>query len=385
MKAIYLDNAATTPMDGRVLQAMMPYFSEGFGNPSSLHSKGFEAHEAVKNARMEIASSISAYAEELVFTSGGTESNNLALKGYAFANRARGNHIIVSAIEHDCIINSCKWLQTQGFNISFIPVDSDGLIDTDRLKNSFLPETILVSVMHANNEIGVIQPIEIIGRFCRENRVCFHTDACQSFGKIPFDVEKFNVDLATINSHKIYGPKGIGALYIRNGIKLTPWQHGGGQEYGMRSSTENVPGIVGFAKAVRLCLEGLEDESGRLQALRDRIIGTVIENISSAYLNGHRDIRLPNNVNIGFNGLEGQAPNLLMALDREGICVSTGSACSSNSKKISHVLAAIGRNPVQSIGALRITLGRQTTEEDIDRFLDILLKSIKNLNSIWSR
>ncbi len=385
MKTIYLDNAATTPVDGRVLEAMLPYFSEGFGNPSSLHTMGFEAGEAVKQARIEIASSINVNAEELIFTSGGTESNNLAVKGYAFANRTKGNHIIVSSIEHDCIINSCKWLQTQGFNISYIPVDADGLIDADRLKNSLRPETIMVSVMHANNEIGVIQPIEIIGKLCRDNGVCFHTDACQSFGKVPFDVKKFNVDLATVNSHKIYGPKGIGALYIREGIKLTPWQHGGGQEYGLRSATENVPGIAGFAKAVQLCMDELKEESSRLQALRNRIIGTITENIPSVYLNGHKDIRLPNNINIGFNGLEGQAPNLLMKLDREGICVSTGSACSSNSKKISHVLAAIGRNPVQAIGALRITLGRQTTDEDIDYFLDVLIKSVKSLNSIWSR
>jgi cysteine desulfurase len=385
MKSVYLDNAASTPVDERVVAAMLPFFAERFGNPSSLHSKGQETRQAVDQARAEIAGMIGARHEEVIFTSSGTESNNFALKGCAFANRQRGNHIVVSAIEHDCVLNSCKWLQTQGFDVTYLPVDAEGLIDLNRLQDSLRPETILVSIMHANNEIGVIEPLEEIGNLCRARGIYFHTDACQSFGKIPFDVQKLQVDLATINGHKIYGPKGIGALYIRTGVKILPWQHGGGHEFGLRSATENVPGIVGFATAARLCLEEMETELPRLQALRDRILETIFNTIPSAYLNGHRHLRLPTNMNVGFEGFEGQSPNLLMALDTKGIIVSTGSACSSNQNKTSHVLAAIGRNPLQAIGALRITLGRFTTAEDIDYFLNILPETVNNLHSLWSR
>ncbi|MCX6340446.1 MAG: cysteine desulfurase family protein [Candidatus Aureabacteria bacterium] len=385
MRSVYLDNAASTPVDERVLAAMRPFFLEKFGNPSSLHRKGCEAREAVEEARGEVASAIHASrSEEIIFTSSGTESNNFALKGSVFANRHKGNHIIVSAIEHDCVINSCRWLQTQGIDVSYLPVNSEGLIDLDRLQEVIRQETILVSIMHANNEIGVIEPIEEIGKLCRARGVYFHTDACQSFGKIPFDVQSMNIDLATINGHKIYGPKGIGALYIRAGVSIMPWQHGGGQESGLRSATENVPGIVGFAKAARLCMDEIGTEMPRLQALRDHIIETISNDIPVSYLNGHRHHRLPTNVNIGFEGFEGQAPNLLLELDKKNIFVSTGSACSSAQQKYSHVLTAIGRNPVQAIGALRISLGRFTGADDIDYFLDKLAETVNRLRSIRS-
>lgn len=384
-RSIYLDNAASTPLDERVLAAMQPYFSDKYGNPSSIHRKGQEAHEAVEAARAGLARAIHAAApEEIVFTSSGTESNNFALKGCAFANRQRGDHLVVSAVEHDCVLNACKWLQTQGFRVSYLPVDPEGLVDPGLLKEMIGPGTIVVSVMHANNEIGVIEPIEEIGKLCRSRGIYFHTDACQSFGKIPVHVQDMNVDLMSINAHKIYGPKGVGALYVRSGVSITPWQHGGGQESGLRSATENVPGIVGFSKAGRLCIDEMAAETPRLQALRDRIIETVLKEIPVSYLNGHRHRRLPTNVNVGFEGLEGQAPNLLLELDKKNIFVSTGSACSSAQQKYSHVLSAIGRNPVQAIGALRISLGRFTNAEDVRCFLETLSEAVDNLRSAWS-
>ena len=384
-RSIYLDNAASTPLDGRVLAAMQPYFSDMYGNPSSIHRKGQEAHEAVEKARADLARAIHAGTpEEIVFTSSGTEANNFALKGCAFANRPRGDHLVVSAIEHDCVLNACKWLESQGFRVCYLPLDPEGIVDLDRLKEKIRSETIIVSIMHANNEIGVIEPIEEIGRLCRSRGIYFHTDACQSFGKIPVHAQSMNVDLMSINAHKLYGPKGVGALYVRSGVSIMPWQHGGGQESGMRSATENVPGIVGFAEAARLCLDEMETETPRLQALRDRIIDTVLKEIPVSYLNGHRHRRLPTNVNVGFKGLEGQAPNLLLDLDKRNIFVSTGSACSSAQQKYSHVLSAIGRNPVQAIGVLRISLGRFTSADDVRCFLETLSEAVDNLRSAWT-
>lgn len=384
MNIVYFDNAASTQMDERVLAAMLPYFGEKYGNPSSLHIKGQEARDAIEQARADLAATLNAGREEIIFTSGGTESNNFALKGVAFANRQNGNHLVVSAIEHDCVLNSCKWLETQGFSVTYLPVGADGIVDVNRLQENLRPETILVSVMHANNEIGVVEPLEEIGKLCRERGIYFHTDACQSFGKIPFDAQQLRVDLATINGHKIHGPKGVGALYIRSGVKILPWQHGGGHEFGLRSSTENVPGIIGFAKAAQLCMAEMNTDMPRLLALRDQAIDGIFAAIPSTYLNGHRRLRLPTNINVGFDGFEGQAPNLLMALDKKGIIVSTGSACSSHHNKTSHVLAAIGRNPLQAIGALRITFGRFTTAEEVGYLLDILPETVKNLHSLWS-
>jgi len=379
---IYFDNAASTRVDPRVVAAMLPYFEEFYGNASSLHIFGEQAREALENSRQKLAALLGAKAEELVFTSGGTESNNFALKGIAYANRGQGRHLIVSQIEHDCILESCRWLAKEGFEITYLPVDGEGLIDLQSLANSIRKDTILVSIMHANNEIGTIEPIEEIGKICRDHQVYFHTDACQSFGKIPIDLK--DIDLMTINSHKIYGPKGVGALFIREGVKIAPWQHGGGHEGGRRSSTENLPGIVGFVKAAELCLEEIEKERKRLAALRDRVIAQALANMETAYLNGPREKRLPNNVNLGFHGREADAVGLLLKLNDFGIAVSTGSACSSN-RKSSHVLKAIGLNPIESLGALRITLGRFNTEEEVDYFLEVLPQALGSTRSVWSR
>jgi cysteine desulfurase len=365
---------------------MLPYFTEQFGNPSSLHADGVAARDAVDRARARIASIIGARPDEIVFTSGGTESNNLAIKGIAYANVKKGKHLIVSAIEHDCVINSCKWLETQGFEVTYLPVNRTGLVGLSELEAAMRKDTVLVSIMHGNNEIGTVQPIEEMGKLCREREVYFHTDACQSFGKLRIDVQRQKLDLITINAHKIHGPKGVGALFVRGGTTISPWQHGGGHEFGIRSSTENVPGIVGFGKAAELCSSGLEEESARLCRLRDRIIDGVSEKVAYAYLNGHRTKRLPNNVNFGFSGFEGEAIKLMLQLDEADISVSTGSACSSNQgeSRPSHVLTAIGLNPVEARGALRVTLGKYNTEEEVDIFLQALPKAMESLRSISS-
>ncbi|CAJ36819.1 cysteine desulfurase family protein [Methanocella arvoryzae] len=379
---IYLDNSATTRLDPRVFEAMAPYFMEAYGNPSSLHSFGGAARDAVEEARERLAGTIGARPESVVFTSGGTESNNLALKGVAYASRRRGRHIITTAIEHDCILHSCQWLERQGFEVTYLPVDRAGLVNPDDVAGAVRPDTILVSVMHANNEIGTVQPVEEISAICREKGVPFHTDACQSFGKIPVDAGAF--DLITLNAHKIYGPKGVGALVVGDGVSIEAWQHGGGHEHGLRSSTENVPAIVGFATAAELVVGSMEGESSRLARMRDRIIDTVLGEIEAAYLNGHRSLRLPNNVNLGFHGYEGEAIKLLLGLDEKGIAVSTGSACSSGTGTHSHVLAAIGLNPLEARGALRITPGRFNTDQEIDYLLEVLPKAARSLKSISS-
>ncbi len=382
LNRIYLDNAATTPLDPRVFEAMAPYYLKGYGNPSSLHSFGADARDAVEGARAKVAKTLHTRPESIIFTSGGTESNNLALKGIAFANRHKGRHIITTAIEHDCVLNSCRWLERQGFDVTYLPVDNYGLVDPVDVHQAIRQDTILVSVMHANNEIGTIQPISEIGTICKDAGVYFHTDACQSFGKVPLNAG--DCDLITLNAHKIYGPKGIGALYLGDGVHIEAWQHGGGQEDGLRSSTENVPGIVGFAAAAELAIESMEAESRRLSAMRDLIIDTVPERIGVAYLNGHRTLRLPNNVNLGFHGYEGEAIKLLLELDRQGIAVSTGSACSSHTGHTSHVLTAIGLNPLEARGALRISPGRFNTAEEIEHLLDVLPSAVGSLKSISS-
>jgi len=386
MRTVYFDNAASTPVDPRVVEAMRPHFSESFGNASSLHAAGRAAREAVEHARAEVAGSIGASRpEELIFTSGGTESNNLALKGVAFALRKKGRHIVTSRIEHDCVLNSAAWLERQGFDVTYLDVDADGRVRPSDLAAALRDDTILVSIMHANHEIGTIEPIRELARVCAERGVLFHTDACQSFGKLPIDVEKDGLALVTLNSHKVYGPKGVGALYVRHGTPLEPWQHGGGHEFGLRSSTENVPGIVGFAKAAELCRATRFEEMLRMTELRDRIIDTALAHLPGTYLNGHRRQRLPTNVNLGFHGLEGDAIRLLLQLDERGIAVSTGSACSSHQgDQPSHVLLAIGRDPVQARGALRVTLGRFNTEEDVDYLLEELPSALGSLRSVVS-
>lgn len=383
-RRIYFDNAATTAVDPRVAEAMRPYMRESYGNPSSLHGQGAEARQAMQEARAAIASCLGARPQEIIFTGSGTEANNLALKGVAFANRSRGNHIIVSSIEHDCVLNSARWLQRQGFQVTYLPVDGHGFVYPSLVEKAILPETILVSVLHANNEIGTVEPVREIGKICREHGVYFHTDACQSFGKLPLAVDDKLVDMATINAHKIYGPKGVAALFVRDGVRIDAWQHGGGQERGLRSATENVPGIVGFAAAARLCMTEMESEMGRQARLRDRVIDEILSKVPSAYLNGHPTERLANNVNLGFGGLEGDAIRLLVELDKAGIAVSTGSACSSNNSAPSHVLSAIGRNELEARGALRVTLGRFNTEEEVEYFLGVLPQAMGRLRSITS-
>ncbi|MCX6279356.1 MAG: cysteine desulfurase family protein [Bacteroidetes bacterium] len=384
--SIYLDNAATTCLDERVLKVMVPCFSDVYGNASSLHHFGAHAKAVLENSRTTIARCIGANSDELYFTSGGTESNNWALRGIADANRHKGRHIIVSAIEHDCILNTCNQLSEQGFFITYLPVDSDGIVDLPALKEAINPKTILVSVMHANNEIGTIQPIEEIGRICKNHDIYFHSDACQSFGKIPVDVNRDHVDLLTINAHKIYGPKGVGALYIRKGVNIFPLLHGGGQEAGLRSSTENIPGIVGFAKAAELCVQEMKGEGKRLSLLREKLVRFIFKNNESAYINGHPDKRLPGHLSFSFHGLEGETIRLLLLLDEMGIAVSAGSACSSNDKShnASHVLQAIGLNPFEARGAIRVSMGRFTTENDLDIFTSSLSQAISSLTSIFS-
>jgi cysteine desulfurase len=383
---VYFDNAATTPIDPRVVDVMMPFLTHNFGNASSLHSFGTAAKEALEKCRIKLAILLKVSYDEIIFTSSGTESNNLALKGIAFANRDRGNHIIVSSIEHDCILNTCKWLEQQGFYVTYLPVDRFGMVNPDDFRKYLTPKTILVSVMHANNEIGTIQPIKEIGASCREKNIYFHSDACQSFGKIPLDFHQMNLDLLTLNSHKIHGPKGVGVLIVKDGVRITPWLHGGGQEFGLRSSTENIAGIVGFVKAVELCVDEFEKETKRLTTLRNKLIHNLFDSVEGIYLNGHPTNRLPNNVNIGISGLEGETIRQLLLLDDMGIAVSAGSACSSNDKSggASHVLQAIGLNQFESRGSIRISLGRFNTDEEVDRFTDVILATVGKLNSIFS-
>jgi len=380
IKRIYLDYAATTPLDPRVLKAMEPYFSEKFGNTMSLHSFGQEAKTALEESREIVADLMGAKPSEVIFTSSATESNNLALKGVAFANRKKGNHIIISSIEHSCIMESAKWLEQQGFEITRLKVDKYGLVDPEDVKKAIKKETILVSIMHANNEIGTIEPIEEIGKICKERGVYFHTDAAQSFGKIPINVNKMNIDLMTVSSHKMYGPKGAAALFVREGTKIEPILHGGGHEMGLRSSTVNVAAIVGFAEACKICKKEMEKEAKRLTKLRDKLIKGVLEKIPGSHLNGHPTKRLPNNANFWFEGVEGES--IVIQLDLLGIAASTGSACSTEKLEPSHVLLAIGLRPEQAHGSLRLSLGRWTTEKDIDYVLEVLPKVIEKLRKI---
>jgi cysteine desulfurase len=380
MKRIYLDYAATTPVDPRVKKAMETFFAEKFGNTMSLHFFGQEAKLALENSRKILADIINAKTSEIIFTSSATESNNTALKGCALSpSKSKKNHIIISSIEHSCIVETAKWLKERGFGVTKIPVDKYGMVNPKDVENEIRPETILVSIIHASNEIGTIQPIAEIGRICREKKVYFHTDASQSFGKIPIDVKKMNIDLLTASSHKIYGPKGAGLLYVREGIKLEPLLHGGGQENGLRSSTVNVPAIAGFAKAAEICKKEAKKESQRLTRMRNKLIKELLK-IKGAHLNGHPTERLANNVNMRFDFIEGES--LVIQLDLEGIACSTGSACSSATLEPSHVLLATGLKHEQAHGSLRITLGRQTKESDINYLLKILPKIVKKIRDI---
>jgi len=380
MKKIYLDNAATTRTDPEALKAMIQYFSGIYGNPSSIHSFGQEAKNAMERSRFIAADFINASPEEIIFTGSGTESDNLAIKGVAYANGFRKTHIITSAIEHHAVLESCHNLEQSGFKISYIPVDSYGFVKLDDIKKAISKNTLLISIMHANNEIGTIQPVEEIGKIARENDIYYHMDAVQTFGHINIDVDKIGVDLLSASAHKLYGPKGVGLLYKRKGVKISPIITGGSQEYKLRASTENVPGIVGFGKAIELSKILIENEIAVQTRLRDKFIKGVNENIKNAFLNGHPARRLPNNINFSFDFIEGEG--ILMGLDMEGIAASTGSACSSGIMEPSYVIKAIGRNSVLARGSVRFSLGRFNTEDEIDFALKTLIKLVKRLRKI---
>lgn len=379
MKRIYMDYAATTPVDPIVLKTMEPFFSKAYGNASSIHKFGVEANNALEESRHTIADTMNAKDNEIVFTSGGTESDNLAIKGVAFANRDKGKHIITSKIEHDAVLNTCKWLEKEGFEVTYLPVDRYGLIDPSELEKAIREDTVLTSIMFASNEIGTIEPIEEIGKICRKHDVYFHTDAVQAFGKVPIDVNKMNIDLMTMSSHKIYGPKGVGSLFVRNGTSIEPIANGGGHEFDLRSGTENVSGIVGFATAASLVDKEMNSEGKRLIKLRDELIKGTLK-IKNSYLNGHPTKRLPNNTNFRFDFIEGES--LVMLLDSKGVAASTGSACSSKSLEPSHVLLAIGLKHEEAHGSLRLTLGKYSKKADVAYVLEILPEIVDKLRGI---
>jgi len=380
MRRIYLDYAATTPTHPEVVEAMLPYFTDAFGNPSSVYSYGQEAKGAIEEARTKVADLIGAWGEEIVFTSGGTEADNFAIKGIACANEPKGNHIITSTIEHHAVLETCKFLETRGFNVTYLPVDEYGLVDPDDVKRAITDKTILISVMHANNEVGTIEPITEIGRIAQEKEIYFHTDAVQTVGHIPVDVNELGVDLLSMSAHKLYGPKGVGALYVRKGTRLASFMHGGEQEKRRRASTENVPGIVGFGKAAELARQEMSQEAEHITRLRDWLIKGLLERIDHVRLNGHPQKRLPGNVNLSVEYVEGES--MVLNLDLAGICASTGSACSSSSLEPSHVLLAMGLPHEQAHGSLRLTLGRWTTEEEIEKVLDVLPGIVARLRAM---
>jgi len=375
-----MDHGATTPVDPEVVDAMLPYFTDGFGNASSLHSFGREAAGALARSRQQVAELIGAKPEEIIFTSGGTESDNLAIKGIAYRNLNRGKHIITSTIEHPAVLNTCAYLEKTGFEITYVPVNSDGIVDVRILEEAVRDDTILVTVMHANNEIGTIQPISEISKITKEKEIYFHTDAVQSAGKIPVNVDELGVDLLSLSAHKIHGPKGVGALYVRKGTGIQAITHGGGHEGHLRAGTENIPGIMGFAKAASLAKERLVEDAKYLTQLRDLLVKTVLGSIDNVYLTGHPTKRLPNNVNLMFTSIEGES--MLLSLDMKGIAVSTGSACSSKSLEPSHVLTAIGLKPEDLHGSLRITLGRGNTREEVDYVVESLREVVEKLRAM---
>ena len=379
MQRIYLDYAATTPTHPNVVEAMLPYFTNSFGNPSSIYACGQDAKEATEGARANVAALIGARDEEITFTSGGTEADNAALKGVAYASKDKG-HIITSSIEHHAILETGHFLETQGFEITYLPVDEHGMVDPDDVRQAITDKTVIVSIMHANNEVGTIQPIAEIGRITREAGAYLHTDAVQSAGHVPLNVDELGVDLLSMSAHKLYGPKGIGAFYVRKGTKLVSFMHGGEQEYGRRAGTHNVPGIVGLGKAVQIAQQEIDEEAERVTRLRDKLLNGIQESIDHVRINGHPQMRLPNNLNVSISYAEGEA--MCLKLDREGICCSTGSACTSADTSPSHVLTALGLDPLQAHSSLRFSLGKWTTEEEIDRVLNTLPRIVANLRAM---
>ena len=380
MERIYMDNAATTRVKDDVFEAMLPYFKEMYGNPSSIHSFGREAKKAVEYARGQVARAINAQKEDIYFTGGGTEADNWIVKGAAFGQRRKGNHIITSAIEHHALLHTCQWLEKQGFRVTYLPVDGDGLVNPEDLEKAITKDTILVSIMFANNEIGTLQPIAELSRIAHAHGAIFHTDAVQAVGAVPIDVQAMGIDALSMAAHKFYGPKGVGALYIRRGVRIDVNQQGGAQERSRRGGTENLPGIVGMGKAIEMATENLPEHMARQTALRDKLIDGILERIPEVRLNGHRTKRLPNNVNVSIRYIEGEA--LLLRLDLAGVAASSGSACTSGSLDPSHVLLGIGLPHEIAHGSLRLTLGDFNTEAEVDYVLDKLPDIVRILRDM---
>ncbi|MFD2169132.1 cysteine desulfurase NifS [Tumebacillus lipolyticus] len=386
MRKVYLDHAATTPVRQEVLDAMMHVFKEVYGNPSSIHQFGRPARKLMEEAREKVAKAINADPKEIVFTGSGTEADNIAIVGGARANKKKGNHLITTVVEHHAVLDAFKALEKEGFEVTYLPVDADGRISVDDFKNALRDDTVLVSIMHGNNEVGTIMPVEEIGAICRERKILFHTDAVQTVGKIPVDVKAINCDFLALSGHKIYGPKGIGVLYMRRGVRTQPLYFGGGQERKLRPGTENVANIVGLSVAIELAVAEREQESARLSALRDKLIDGILGSIEETRLNGPREQRLPHNVNVSIEYIEGEA--LLLSCDMKGIAASSGSACTSGSLDPSHVLMAMGLTHTTAHGSLRLSLGKATTEEDVDYVIEQLkpiADKLRAMSPVWER
>ena len=380
MNRIYMDNAATTPVSQEVLNFMLPYFTQVYGNASSIHQTGREAAKAIAEARRQVAAAIGAKPEEIYFTAGGSESDNWAIKGTAFARKQKGNHIITSSIEHHAVLHTCEWLQKQGFEVTYLPVDSEGFVSPAAVEKAITDKTILITIMAANNEIGTVEPIAEIGRIARAHGVAFHTDAVQAIGAVPVNVADWQVDMLSLSGHKFHGPKGVGALYVRKGLRLDTLLQGGAQERGLRAGTENLAGIVGLGKAITLAVENLTEKAAKLSSLRDRLMDGILKSIPDVRLNGPRENRLPGNVNVSVRYIEGEA--LLLRLDLSGIAASSGSACTSGSLDPSHVLLAIGLPHEIAHGSLRLSLGQDNTDADVDEVLKVLPGIVENLRAM---
>lgn len=379
-RLVYLDHAATTPTAPEVVEAMLPFFTRRFGNPSSIYGIARDSREAIDNAREQVAAALNAAPEEIYMTSGGTEADNWAIKGFAYANRARGKHIITSAIEHHAVLHTCQYLETQGFPVTYLPVDEHGRVDPGALEEALTKSTLLVSIMAANNEIGTLEPIRECARICRDHDIRFHTDAVQAIGSVPVDVEAMGVDMLSLSAHKFYGPKGVGALFVRKGVRLDNLLHGGGQERRRRAGTENLAGIAGMGAAIQRAVERREEYAARMAALRDRLYRGITERIEHVRLNGHPTERLPGNLSCSFEFIEGES--ILLMLDAAGICASSGSACTSGSLDPSHVLLAIGLPHEIAHGSLRLTLGESNTDGDIDYVLETLPPIVERLRTM---
>ena len=378
---IYLDHAATTPVSETVMNDMLPYFRKEAGNASAIYGTGREARKAVEKARNQVAEALGAESGEIIFTGGGSESDNLAVKGTAFALERKGNHIVTTAIEHPAVLNSCRWLEKHGFEVTYVMPDSEGLIDPERIRKALREDTVLISVMAANNEIGTLEPVSAIGRIAGEKGILFHVDAVQAVGAVPVDVNEWNADLVSLSAHKFYGPKGVGALYVRKRTRIDPLITGGEQERGLRAGTENVPGIVGLGRAIEEATEKLQQNAAKTSMLRDRLADGILSSVPDAFLNGSKERRLPNNCSIRFGRIDGEA--LLLRLDLAGIAASAGSACTAGSQENSHVLKAIGLSDDEAKSSLRLTTGEENTEEEIDETVRTVKEIVEDLRRMF--